>query len=216
MGNRRVAIETNSTYTNNVYIPGFIPQGETGLVPLFGYATSSVAAVDIYRESLPEGTPLVPFNIEFRGYEWARGPQGNIQEQQFNLSSVVIIDEDDIPLGMSVDPEFFTYIADTAWNDPTPMTYYGVKLKFYGNFAPNRRGMTITSRLEAYMPTTTHNPEEVIGQIVDFKKDTNLSRSVMTFRVIDEIQRKYFGKVAVSVYPVFGEPWAGFPDPYTP
>ena len=212
----------DSTYADPTLIPprisAFSPSNNTyAHVPIFGFAPSSTSAESVYREAIAEKTDLVPFKIEFKAQRRERGPAGNYQYQYYDLCSVQIVDaedEDTIPLGMTITREPFNYWGDIAWNNTNQRYWQGVRLKFSGTFAPDQKGLTITSREGASMPTTTHNPASVVGQVIEYEKRTNLSKYFLTFKVIDEESHKYYGIMALAVYPTFGEPWPGFPDPY--
>ena len=212
-----VKVGESSTYGDDLPRPSHIPAGTSAHLPVFGFASSSVDFSDQVRESKPEKTPIIPFEVTFKGqYHYLQNYYPYyILIQHYDLASVTRIDLPLPPVGITYSTHTFDYLEATSPTDNTPVTYQGVKIVFSGTFILPPEQVHISYRDGLDDVVTTHYVEEVTGAVTKFVKDQDIILAPISFQVKDGNSPPtiFTADFTVATRPVYGIPWDGFPIP---
>ena len=212
-----VKVGESSTYGDDLPRPSHIPAGTSAHLPVFGFASSSVDFSDQVRESKPEKTPIIPFEVTFKGqhhYLRTSYPYDTLI-QHYDLVSVTRIDLPLPPVGITYSTHTFDYLEATNPYNSAQVTYQGVKIVFSGTFILPPEQVHISYRDGLDDVVTTHYVEEVTGEVTKFVKDQDIILAPMSFRVKDGNSPPtiFIANFTVATRPIFGIPWDGFPIP---
>ena len=212
-----VKLGDSSTYDNHFYRTTHIYEGTSEHLPVFGFALSSVDIEDQIREAKPEKTPVIPFEVTFKGQShWPANyyPFPTLI-QHYDLVSVTRVDLPLPPVGITYSTHTFDYLEDASPTNSSQVTYQGVKIVFSGTFTLPPEQVHISYRDGLDDVVTTHYVEEVTGEVTKFVKDPDIIFAPMSFRVKDGNSPPtiFTANFTVATRPIFGIPWDGFPIP---
>ena len=209
---RHVEIVHNSTYGSNLNHPTHITGNNSAHLPVFGYEST----ITPQKGAQNEHTPIVPFKVSFLGVSggWT-GTWNNwyFIEQHHDLQSITILNPTELPNGVIVSTNTYTYLAPTSPSNSTLKSYIGVQAHFSGIFSIEPERIHISYRVGLGDVITTQYLEEVEGEVTNYVKDPGIVLTYISLEIKDLVQNTYTANTTVDVRPVYGVPWVGFPIP---